>query len=806
MRITRNFARAFLVMLYIVVSFLQPLILSGETITYTMYFDKGKYKVNQFLKNGTTFSNVTYGDYLSGLDGDFNIPQTKVFFIIPYNATEIRLSYKTGNCHDIKLRYDLMRHVNKIENNDECLACPSQVTPYAKISEDVTFSESIRYLEVVVSPISYNLRERTCSFTDSIDISIACDGDIYNVNLSEMGEDELLFSRKFANKEDLSKYYFLRSKATSSTKATGDYSINLPFYENTIITTSALKPAFKRFVALNKLLGISYGIITTEEIYNCVELLHPFGDYSDGVYGPAGKIRQYLRHSLANGYIKNLLIGGDEGVVPAKKAFVSFTDENTNYKDTLVSTDYYYADLTIKWQNSNEPVSGAYQNQISAEIGVGRIMCNTVAEVDNYTDKLKQYYLNPGDGETQYLSRGLIVESGIHQDIGDIEDLRTITDIVSDTTLVSSSGNYPTGNQIVNQIRTTGYGLVSLRGEGNYNGITVNGHIENSPYGVVALSGNNNVFHSETANSIADMKNPSTPFLLYSIADKTVSFNSSQTNFAREFTTHKNYGGISYIGNSWYSQTIFSDYPNERYNYHSTYEDGFYAALRNYSGNLNTLGYAFRFNTIYHWTMSDLYTRLTTCLIGAPTITLWDSEPSKILGANVIRSNNGISFNSVSHNGNSVTPRAYYYDNNGNMGSFTQSITGISPNSPILITSYNMVPWIAPLPVQNETISNSQYIFASTFSIGKNVDPNRTQGSVVITAGVEYEVEASGNVLISDGTIIRSGGTLRISTPGTVTISGGLICAGGNIEIKAGELIVTSPFEVEHGGTVFINN
>lgn len=221
---------------------------------------------------------------------------------------------------------------------------------------------------------------------------------------------------------------------------------------------------------------------------------------------------------------------------------------------------------------------------------------------------------------------------------------------------------------------------------------------------------------------------------------------------------------------------------------------------------INSIGEAFQMTSIYLFTTTDLTVRFTTALIGAPTTKLWTGVPYRITGANVVRNNIGVNVSNVTSNGGTANPKVIYYNNDGTTGMFTSNSMYASPNSSILIKSDGMIPWIAPLKIQNTTLQNSQYVFASDFSIGKDVDANRTEGNVVIASGAEYEVEATGDVLIGDGTIISGGATLRIWTPGTVTIHGGMVSNTGKIEIYSRDIKVESPFSVEKGGIVLIEN
>ena len=90
------------------------------------------------------------------------------------------------------------------------------------------------------------------------------------------------------------------------------------------------------------------------------------------------------------------------------------------------------------------------------------------------------------------------------------------------------------------------------------------------------------------------------------------------------------------------------------------------------------------------------------------------------------------------------------------------SISDISPNSTILIYSHSYIPYIAPLFLQNITMSNSQYVIASDVTAGFSVEARRSYGEVTVKKGVEYEIEATGTVILDDGFQVEKGATFAV--------------------------------------------
>lgn len=86
----------------------------------------------------------------------------------------------------------------------------------------------------------------------------------------------------------------------------------------------------------------------------------------------------------------------------------------------------------------------------------------------------------------------------------------------------------------------------------------------------------------------------------------------------------------------------------------------------------------------------------------------------------------------------------------------------VSPNCMVMLHKHNMIPFIAPLKLQNVDLNNSQYVFASDVTAGNSVDSDRTSGDVTVKSGVEYEIEASGTVTLEDGFSVEKGVTFAV--------------------------------------------
>ena len=79
-----------------------------------------------------------------------------------------------------------------------------------------------------------------------------------------------------------------------------------------------------------------------------------------------------------------------------------------------------------------------------------------------------------------------------------------------------------------------------------------------------------------------------------------------------------------------------------------------------------------------------------------------------------------------------------------------------------MLYKHNYIPYIAPLVLQNTTLSNSQYVIATDVTAGRAVDSGRTAGDVTVANGTEYEIEATGKVLLERGFKVEKGAIFAV--------------------------------------------
>ena len=557
-------------------------------------------------------------------------------------------------------------------------------------------------------------------------------------------------------------------------------------YDYMVITTRALKPAFKRLLALKQQKGYSAGAVCVEDILSNIHVAS--GDKSqlpDGSFSyindDAGKIREYLKECYRYG-TKFVLFGGKN--VPYRYGWNSSIN-NQSYI-TEVPTDLYYSELTTNWNKDNDEMFGekylygdtSYYRQFdfNPELYVGRLLCTNESEVENYTNKLLCYELMPGNGDSDYLDRAFYYQYGDAAFNGQANRVHKILkNVIPDSIFITENRpmKYPKGKDIIDLLNDN-YGFVSLHTHGNpghmatsYN--KINSHVEK--YCIQSLDAQNVMppnswqYQEEIGNGFDCMTNAKHPNVLYSIACDVTPFDiyseksfspphvyNTTMNFGESFTLGKGYGGVAFIGNTRSGLTTTS----------TNLEVCFATEIVNCNykvGAAEALSKADLPRGLYR-----LYVNMIHNLIGDPEFDIWTSVPQQYENMIVTRTDNSITIQNL--NGNStfwvgVNDGLYQSFDSTNVSQLT--FTNINPNSTVVAYGHNFLPYIAPLYLQNERIQRSQHVIANDVYAGRNVDPNRTAGDLTIAEGSEYEIETKGQVVLGPGFMVEKGANFSVS-------------------------------------------
>jgi len=533
-----------------------------------------------------------------------------------------------------------------------------------------------------------------------------------------------------------------------------------------IVTTRELAPAFKRLAALKRQKGYSVQIKCIEDI-----LADPRVQLGDrckvegGGYScindDAGKLRQYLKLAYTYDNTQFVLLGGKD--VPYRYGWHSTYFSNAGVID--IPTDQYYVDLTSNWNphnNATAPFGLAhYTYDLNPELWVGRLLGDSIKWINNYSDKLLRYELNPGKGDRSYLKRAISFEQLELKNESDtiINNLNNV--FIQKTVMREDSINYNTGGEFISEINETGYGFIGIFAHGSPNGVVACKY--SSPKSAIkAIHLQNKVPHPEqwenaSLNGFDNLTNTYSPSILYTVSCTTMPFDiyspsyytyDVEMNMGESFTLGKGYGGIAYLGNTRQGGIKISSYL------------GYHFAKQIKNGVFH-LGQA---EAESKKTFNRKYFAMVHNLLGDPETEIWTDEPQCYSTATVTRGTDYISLTGLD-----VGDYTFVGISDGNVqlmdSTLTSNITltNVNPNSTVMIYRHNYLPYIAPLYLQNEHVERSQYVIANDVYAGRSVDPNRTDGDLTIASGSEYEIESKGRVLLAPGFKVEKGALFSVT-------------------------------------------
>jgi hypothetical protein len=375
-------------------------------------------------------------------------------------------------------------------------------------------------------------------------------------------------------------------------------------------------------------------------------------------------------------------------------------------------------------------------------------MSKDTEQVNNYTDKLFRYELNPGHGNTSYLRKAFFSEGREYTDILN-EFKSSLSSIYPNPIIINDYNNnnsqYPKGKNVIDTLRSNPVGFICIYNHGNITKTRVYGYDNDSNiYFIKAQTTFNG------GNGLNCLQNKSHPMIYYSPSCATIPFdNKNMMSFGESFILGKDYGGPIYIG---YTREV---YPNEGKNLSNAFA---HKIMEGYV----KLGVAFSMSKVETGVNTFTASLIQGCF-GDPELEMWTNNPQCYSDIMTIRTDNSIILSGIAEPSTIVAYRDRQNIYKTKIVSTSNiTITDASPNSTIILFKHNFIPYIAPLKLQNETIIDSCYIIANEVIAGNSIDSNRTNGDVTVNNGVEYEIEASGNVALHNGFKVEKGATFAV--------------------------------------------
>lgn len=446
----------------------------------------------------------------------------------------------------------------------------------------------------------------------------------------------------------------------------------------------------------------------------------------------ATQIKQYISNEYSKG-VKYVLFIGDSDKIPL------YSYHNTSL-DIIAKSDYWYG-----------CVDG--NNDVEADIAIGRFSTNNLSELANMVNKTISY-------ENKARSFGnevLLVandEGAPEKYQGCSETIRTsnYNESVSFTTAYGAStlvgGNNATNAFVVNQINAN-KGIINYRGHGLYNRWPTWNYISES-------------FYDTQINYL----NSTTNDIYFCIACLNGDIH-DQTCFMETFM-RSNHGAAGMIASTEDTYTVVNNKLN-KYLFSKLFSESIYNI-----GDLNVASHVATIGSttgIYnHHAIYNAFCYLCGC---DPSLEIWTNNTNTF--NNYVLSLNGQSL--IIDNG---SIDGYYVSVVNEEGSFSFVVNSTNSlctfpipteNFYVVLNKHNFVPRVIFVNVTDNYIQNrvfyntdidNYYIKNSTISVGYDVTTSVPYGNVSVENGSKLTISKSNNVFIKNGFECEIGGELEI--------------------------------------------
>ena len=805
-----------------------PMSLSAA-ISYTQTFGENAISTQLITApNGQVYTSFYGQDIIgSGEPGQPEMPYKVVRFLVPEEATDFSVTVNgIEGISTYTLAYPLYPVQKAISINDfsEELFTYANSTAYKALSTEfkATVLEEMRIegryhvVSVGLWPCAWTGNENKLEICNTMQITLD-----YKENSSRLKKkkESSSIATNFVNIADI--VVNPESPVQKSNEFGDLIDLNYPdtilprYY---IISEKKLLTACEDLATWKTQKGYTVIRKAIEDIYN--DTRYKVG--TNGIVDEAMSLRKYLHDEFEEyGTFFCLLVGDHKTILPIRKVYVKNESKNTSFNgDHYIPTDTYFANLAEDKWNVVRNNLGIYCNSTNYNdtakddnldynpyIYVGRLLCHSEEEINNYTSKLILYESNPGRGNSDYLDKSLItmqydailyntsttnVISEMTKTFGSVECLRDT--VYANNTLIHC---FPTGEIMLNKINE--YGYCSLNGHGEPTTIACSG--KNHEYDtweyIKALESYQGYWKESNIPYQCDncgldlMTNYDKPSVIYSMACTTTPFDiyaefDVPHTMASSFICGGNYGGVAYLGNTRSGYWPYSCYIERQF-------------LREIKNN-SIIGIAEAMSKVNYTTSS--YVHASHNLIGDPELRLWLNSPSEL---NVSASwEDDFKISGFDANGCTVVQN----DGEGNIKRI--KVVQRKPQAPVGYPSSGRMQALGifkdgflpqvQMNCRNDNLTNCNKRFiVRTAQVGLT-----NEKSVFIGANAIVDIKAVNEILTGQGLSIEKDGKLSLRCDKTIEISGSEVNSGGELRLSAEKVILSDGFTVKSGGTLSV--
>lgn len=767
------------------------------SIVHTETFEYSKLSQELITIDGKESTQLSYDNLFNTTDiGSPSIPVKFLKFSVPWNATDIIVSYTVSGTQKIEILAPIETVIPATAGSNDIITVesPTEIT-YDKnavlVSNGLLYGIN-RVIGLCVYPITLSANDDTkAAFASNVTVTISWSlGDMESLSGGKpIGSYRNYDGRDFADIE----------KIVVNPESVRENAAVLPVahvtdqedWEYIIIAPANLCEPLERLAAWRRTKGYGSQVFSLNYALNKGRELG--GDIRSGINDDAGKLRAFINYADSMYGTKYVLLAG------------KYPDMPIRYLNDIPS-DIYFTDLDQSWAKYIRGAIGPKDEiNYDCEISVGRIPFSTKEEIDNYINKLLIYETNYFTDNSHYRESALLVRqySGMmdwHRNNGTFGYYKdnTISEFreLYKYSLIdkTATANSPTGSEIISFMNSNPSGMQFFVGHGHPGAIAISNsysYIDSSnktiymDYGICSLDSEDAEMVPETGNGLDCLTNYDYPSWCFSISCSIMPFDIYK-HFNYKYNIGESYllsrgGGIALFGNTRESSCrqgqIFNEnffkFLSDKVHDCSTFEEV-------HAGNLLIGTRALT---------DEREENFMHNLLGDPLAPIYSSPSIMSLGYGSI--NNKIHFNGNKEGygtGLAIQPLndqtyAYRTEFNHEIG----DIIELQSNKIQTIYGINCLPVILPLTIEDFAFESytKRYLITGDVICGTSKTQNGEKGSVTFEQGCDITIESLGNVTLGLGTKFKSGSKLTIIAKGDVSLGSMIIPSGCTLKIEA---------------------
>ena len=628
-----------------------------------------------------------------------------------------------------------------------------------------------------ICPYKYDVEEKALSFIDDMSLQIelttieqkviANDSD--NVVIEKDGS---YVKTLVANAEEMDSLYPESSRDNGCLRAVSPTNK----IDYLIITSNALASEFQILADWKMRKGVRTHVATVENIMTM---------YTNQSWRSQRKIKQFIYDYYLAHQTDYVLLAGDHDIVPTQGCYSKVTSKTKSGEDTvyvdIIPADVYYASFqgNFDWDANNNGIKGEVEDGLvnAIDICLTRAPVSTVYQASSFVEKVINYERNPpvDTWKEKLFSVADVLDTVIIYNGASLSDAMYYSNIIYQYGIqpywtgtrncwdgfISDIGQFPywiLPDKIFCDELEKGYSFLDVNCHGDYK-------IWNLP---------NYFFHRDSVPNINNYR----PLVVVTTACNTSGFdNIDDPCLGEAFIRSANSGVVAYLGSSRYGW-----YARYKPNYHPVGASGlfnrdFYKKLFSNPKNNKNYGKIVKeaktnnIATFYGEYTPERWLRLSLNPFGDAEMPIYTKTPKRF--TNVIVDNVFGSYITIDTGVDSC--RICLMDLNGGSDLYrvddnvrTATLSGSPIDFSLCISKQGYVTYSSKVRrssngnyyVQNEEITDNQYIAADNVYMGKNVTNQKPSGNVVVKNG-RLEVNAD-ETIMQEGFEVKRGAELII--------------------------------------------